>query len=669
MGLIEMRNARFREDGTLETGASIRHQRRFWFLNLQALPFLETTFRLTERLNATIGQGMTTDRAFDLKIRLMQENEWRPALAIGLQDLIGTGLYAGEYLVASKRWHDLDFTLGLGWGRLGTGGDLRNPLSLLRDGFDERPRDVGRGGTLQSGFFRGRDAAVFGGVEWRVPPVPTPWGELEGLIAKAEWSGDDLRDERGGYPAVTNGLRGRAASRLNAGLQWSNGWMDAGFHAVHGTDFLFRLSFRANPAHPPRLPRPALPVLAPRPAAPMEEAARAEKVFAALKAAGFHPIGFGIDGGEARIAFADGRERTLAGAANRVLRAVQPFLPRQVEMLRLSWWQSGGEVATLLLPRGSLEAIARHEGSLEEAYGDATLEAADGLLPKGMRAGPPLDLQWGLEPKVQLALGDPSRTLRWQGAVEAGLRIGLPEGFAIAGSVQRALIGNLADGPSSDSQLAHVRSDYGRYAREGETSIPALYGERLWNVAPDLFARASLGYLEPMFGGVSGEVLWRPHGERWALGADINWVQQRDFDQKLGFRGYRVATGHVSAYADLPWWNLYGVVRAGRYLAGDWGATIELGRRFDSGIEIGGFATFTDVPFSRFGEGSFDKGIYVRIPLEIFGSDTRSQGTAMIRPVVRDGGQRLSVDSPLWEVTRDGRQDAFQRGVSNFGRQ
>ena len=50
VGLIEMRNARFREDGTLEAGGSFRHQRRFYSVNFQALPFLETTFRLSERL-------------------------------------------------------------------------------------------------------------------------------------------------------------------------------------------------------------------------------------------------------------------------------------------------------------------------------------------------------------------------------------------------------------------------------------------------------------------------------------------------------------------------------------------------------------------------------------------------------------------------------------------
>ncbi|MBD0273278.1 MAG: YjbH domain-containing protein, partial [Acetobacteraceae bacterium] len=103
-GLIEMRNARFRPDGTIEAGTAWRRQRHSWFLTFQALPFLETTFRLTDRLDATRGRGVTNDRAFDLKLRLWQENAWRPALAVGVQDVIGTGLYAGEYVVASKRF-------------------------------------------------------------------------------------------------------------------------------------------------------------------------------------------------------------------------------------------------------------------------------------------------------------------------------------------------------------------------------------------------------------------------------------------------------------------------------------------------------------------------------------------------------------------------------------
>ena len=169
--------------------------------------------------------------------------------------------------------------------------------------------------------------------------------------------------------------------------------------------------------------------------------------------------------------------------------------------------------------------------------------------------------------------------------------------------------------------------------------------------------------VEPMFAGVSGEVLWRPHDRPFALGLDIAYVAQRAYDQRFDLRRYRVTTGLASLYYDLPWWNLFTVLRGGRYLAGDWGGTVELGRRFDSGIEVGAFATFTNVSFARYGEGSFDKGIYVRFPLDLFGIETRSIATAMARPVQRDGGQRLANGDPLWELTREGREDAFRRGV------
>ena len=37
-----------------------------------------------------------------------------------------------------------------------------------------------------------------------------------------------------------------------------------------------------------------------------------------------------------------------------------------------------------------------------------------------------------------------------------------------------------------------------------------------------------------------------------------------------------------------------------------------------------------------------------------------------IRPVVRDGGQRLVVDNPLWDVAREGRAEALARGYMGF---
>ena len=460
-----------------------------------------------------------------------------------------------------------------------------------------------------------------------------------------------------------------AASRVNAGLQWSNGWLDAGVHYINGTDVLFRLSVRMDAANPPRAPVPAPPAMAPRPdAANGTTLLLAPRIFAALEAARLRPLAVAIEGGQARIAVADGPYRTLAQVVGRAVRAVQPILPPDVESLVIAWSRDGVEIARLMVLRSAMEAAATGHGSAEEVFATATLMAPGDPFEGAVRA-PGLGFTWGIAPAVRLVLGDPTRTLLWQAGVAANGRVELGAGFSLAGSVALVAAQNLDGAAPSDSLLPRVRSDYALYAQEGSpVAMPTLYAERMWSLAPDVFARGTAGYLEPMFAGISGEVLWRPHDRPFAIGIDVNYVAQRDYDQRFGLQDYRVTTGHVSLYADLPWWNLTAVLRGGRYLAGDWGGTLELGRRFDSGIEVGGFVTLTDVPFSQFGEGSFDKGIYVRVPLDLFGVQTRNSVGAVIRPTQRDGGQRLAVDSPLWEVTRDGREDALRRGVAWFTR-
>ncbi|HZH45604.1 MAG TPA: YjbH domain-containing protein [Roseococcus sp.] len=708
VGLVEMPNARFRPDGSIEGGLAARRQRSFGFVNFQALPFLETTFRLTERLNGTTGRGTTTDRAFDVKLQLWDENDWRPALALGLQDFLGTGLYGGEFLVASKRFWSVDATLGLGWGRLATGGDLPNPFGYGLAQLNTRPRSVGQGGTFAlNSIFRGPHAGVFGGLEWSVPPIATSLGEIEGLRAKIEYSADTLRDERGGYPARTTNLRGEARSRVNYGLQWQpNRHLDLGLSFTHGTDLLLRASLRLDPHNPPEVVRRPPPPLLARPepvpetaeerAAPSptwpqwlaqaasgvngairlgrddaegeasDNAAVARRLFPALREAGFSPIALDIGGEEARLTISGGRFRTLPQVVGRVVRAAQPHLPAEVERIRVVWERDGAVVARLVVLREAFEQAARHIGSAEEILGSAQLLPAEReVSATEAQAGVPR-LSWGIAPQVNLQLGDPRTSVRWQAGVAAGGRLDLGSGLGLAGSVSQAVAGNLDQGLPSDSRLPRVRSDFARYAREGRTSIPALYAERLWNPATDIYARVTAGLLEPMFGGVSAEVLWRPVDRAWAVGLDVSHVRQREYRQGLGFLPYAVTTGHASLYLDLPVWSLFTVLRAGRYLAGDWGGTVEVGRRFDNGIEVGGFATFTNVRARDFGEGSFDKGIYVRIPFDLFGADSRSRAALNLRPVQRDGGQRLQVDSPLWDVARDGRARDLQRGADWF---
>jgi len=197
-----------------------------------------------------------------------------------------------------------------------------------------------------------------------------------------------------------------------------------------------------------------------------------------------------------------------------------------------------------------------------------------------------------------------------------------------------------------------VRTDGVLSARQGDPALENLPLAWRFRPAQNLYGRVTLGYLEDMFGGISGELLWKPVDSRLALGAELNYVAKRDFDLMLGFQDYTVLSGHASAYYDFGG-GYMGQLDVGRYLAGDLGATFRLSREFANGWRVGAFATLTTVPFDKFGEGSFDKGFEIQIPISwLLGKPSRTDFGTTIRPIVRDGGARLEVPGRLYETVR-----------------
>ena len=203
--------------------------------------------------------------------------------------------------------------------------------------------------------------------------------------------------------------------------------------------------------------------------------------------------------------------------------------------------------------------------------------------------------------------------------------------------------------------MPQVRSDAGYFDDDSDLEIRELTLDHIGRPAPDYYSRLSVGYLEQMYAGVSGELLWKPVSGPLALGAEVNYVTKRDPDEVLGLGDYDVVTGHVSAYYDfgqgymgqidcrpLPW-------------PGTGGATFALDREFDNGFSLGAYFTLTDVSKDDFGEGSFDKGIRFSIPLSWFtGEPSRRTFASTLRPINGDGGARLQVSNRLYDETPPG---------------
>jgi hypothetical protein len=203
------------------------------------------------------------------------------------------------------------------------------------------------------------------------------------------------------------------------------------------------------------------------------------------------------------------------------------------------------------------------------------------------------------------------------------------------------------------SNLPRVRTYTREYLTSNRVTMPNLQLTQMTKWNDNHYFSAYGGMLEMMFGGVGAEWLYRPLNSPFAIGIDLNQVKQRDFDQRFTFMDYEVFTGHITSYWETGWHDVLVKASVGQYLAGDRGYTMDLSRSFPNGVRMGAYFTKTNVSAEDFGEGSFDKGIYVSIPFDsFFAKHTASSANLLWSPLIRDGGAKLNRAYPLYNFTR-----------------
>lgn len=655
-GIVEMPSARMLPDGVLALSAARDGHAARGALAFQVAPRLTGAFRYAV-LPGFDGPGRDRfDRSFDLRYQLAEARGPWPAVALGLRDLAGTGIYSGEYLVASRPLHGgLELTAGLGWGRLAGRGAIGAPLGLFHARFADRP-DPAHGGIATTGqvdtgsWFRGA-AAPFAGLTWQ----PDDHWTLA-----AEYSSDSYAIEaEKGLVEVESPFNVALAYRFESGVE-------LGVAALRGRDLGLRLTYLRHPDRPlagpgregapePLLPRPLV----------AELGWNRVETGGSLAVEGMEAGAPSIRGGSARLTLENEDWPEAAQAAGRAARRLANTLPSEVERFTLTFARHGMPITAIHLARSDLERLEHALNGAKEMRARAEITDAAESAPGYVAPR----LSFDLAPYTAFSFFDPDSPLRAELGVQLDAGYSPVPGLIFSGRLRQALAGNLGDqARRSTSALPHVRSDLALYNAASAFEVSHLTGGYYLRPGHDLFGRVTAGYLEPMYAGVSGELLWWPVDSPLALGVEVNRVRQRDHDGLFGLRDYAVTTGHASAYYDFGG-GYHGQLDLGRYLAGDWGATLTLERRFGSGVSVGGFFTLTDVPFETFGEGSFDKGIRVEIPVSwLSGHPSRETVTRTIRPVYRDGGARLNVRDRLYDVTRDYRGAAITDDWGRFFR-
>ena len=106
-----MPNARLMKEGSMKILHFFFLSNEYTYITASPFSWLEASYRYTEVKNLLYGpssySGNQTlkDKGFDLKIRLLKKERLLPARNCNwVGRFAGTGLFSGEYLVASKKF-------------------------------------------------------------------------------------------------------------------------------------------------------------------------------------------------------------------------------------------------------------------------------------------------------------------------------------------------------------------------------------------------------------------------------------------------------------------------------------------------------------------------------------------------------------------------------------
>jgi hypothetical protein len=322
------------------------------------------------------------------------------------------------------------------------------------------------------------------------------------------------------------------------------------------------------------------------------------------------------------------------------------------------------ELSSTTIKRKDFSDAINQKGSLAEIWNNANLQSPDTQHYRNSDFKPVVnfpEIRTNVAPALRNMIGGPEAFFLGQLWLRINNTIKLARGLEISTVAGIDIYSTFDDLRTvSDSTLPHVRSDVQEYLREGKNNIMRMKIDYMFSPYKDILARLDFGLLEEMFGGFGGEILWRPYNSTWAIGLVAHKVRQRDYKQRFGFlkidkggfQKYETETGHLELYKEFPKQRVIAQIMAGKFLAGDKGATLDISRRFHTGLRLGVFATRTNVSSAEFGEGSFDKGVYFQIPHDLFFTKYSTGAVFFgIHPLTRDGGALLVQHHSLYSVT------------------
>ena len=593
--------------------------------------------------------GYYLDKGFNVKFKYEPSNKNMPNFAIGLDDFAGTGFFTREYIVSTKELRDIKFSLGMGWGKFSNEKSFNNPLSFISKDLNNRPevsdnRDFG-GKPSYDKWFRG-DASLFGGIEYFLPNV-------KDLSIKLEYDPYDYLDfSTLGIPGASYKLRKKDFD-INLGFSFApNDFITFDISYLKGNtinlSFTIGATFNGKLRGKPKFK----PTIKTRQNDDKSEMIFYEDLLHNLNSNNLLLQTASLSKEKLDISISSSQHRNAirsSSYAGSIASKVSRDHNINLSQINISHINAGIELNNITYIESHLDRSKSTPIEIKERY--TKLDSGNKNSYQTHKFQPTVNFPVifsSFSPVLNSLIGNPEKFYFGGLDLQNTAEIQFNRNLILSSEINYSLYNNFKDtisGPAS--RMEHVRTDKVQYLKNANLYIKRLQLDYIWSPRKDLYAKVSGGMFETMFGGFGGQVLYKPFNSNFNISFEGFYVKQRGYDQTFKFRKYKTTTAHLNIGYLLPM-GIELNTSYGRYLAKDDGFTFDLSRRTKSGFKAGIYFTKTNVSSDLFGEGSFDKGFYFQIPMDLFSKDYNGgYSNFKLSPLTRDGGAKLEFDKDL----------------------
>jgi hypothetical protein len=611
------------------------------------------------------------DKGFNVKVNYQPKFKYAPKIAIGMNDFAGHSLFSREYIVATQELRNFKFNLGMGWGAFSQQKGYKNPLKIFGERFSQRgdlyTDYYGVGGNFSTDLWFTGPVGIFGGTEISIP-------KSKGLKFKVEYDPFDYMDFSccGGGTSPESMILRKKDSNMNFGFSFpafnENLIMDISF--IKGNTINFTIAFGADLSDSffskPKYKRE-------KPKISGNKNTKESfyiNLLNNLNKKGLYLQSADLKGDDLDITISNSTYRShirsSSYAADTALSVAEEF-NIDIDNIKITHLNSDMELNKIDYISSSFE-----RPNYKELVKKDTLIKNNGVNTyKSHEFVPNLNFPaffYGWTPALVNHIGSPEKFLFAGVVIRVDTELQFSRRLMLSTNINFDIANNFDEKVSDPGSpvLQNVRTEVVRYLQEGDEYISLMQLDYILPISRDLNAKFTGGLLERMYGGVGGEVIYKPLKRNFSIGAEYYFVKQREFDQLFDFKEYETDTGHLN----FTYLFNKGVIlnlSYGKYLAKDVGYTFDLSRRTASGFRAGFWYTRTDVSFEDFGEGSFDKGFYFQIPVDLFLRKSRAGYTNFrLRPLTRDGGQKLNPGNTLDGMLMNTQQKDFFNQWGDF---